>query len=173
MIDFDWHMPYPSQRHPVCADNLVATSQPLATAAGLAALKAGGNAVDAAVATGFALAVTYPAAGNIGGGGFMIVRLPDGSATSFDFRETAPAAARPDMFLDDRGEIDPDRIEAGYLAVGVPGTVRGLALAHARLGRLPWRDLVEPAARLARSRQPSQRPSTGSWLARCSPFLAP
>ena len=131
-------------------DGLVVSASRPASEVGGAVLAAGGNAVDAAVATGFALAVTYPAAGNIGGGGFMIVRLPDGSATSFDFRETAPAAARPDMFLDDRGEIDPDRIEAGYLAVGVPGTVRGLALAHARLGRLPWRDLVEPAARLAR-----------------------
>nr|MCS5617018.1 gamma-glutamyltransferase [Pirellulales bacterium] len=131
-------------------DGLVVSASRPASEVGAAGLAAGGNAVDAAVATGFALAVTYPAAGNLGGGGFMIVRLPDGSATSFDFRETAPAAARPDMFLDDRGEIDPDRIEAGYLAVGVPGTVRGLALAHARLGRLPWRDLVEPAARLAR-----------------------
>jgi gamma-glutamyltranspeptidase/glutathione hydrolase len=128
---------------------VVSASQP-ASEVGAAVLAAGGNAVDAAVATGFALAVTYPAAGNIGGGGFMIVRQPDGTATSFDFRETAPAAARPEMFLDDAGEIDVGRIESGYLAVGVPGTVRGLALAHARLGRLPWRDLVTPAARLAR-----------------------
>ncbi len=128
---------------------VVSASRP-ASEVGAAVLEHGGNAVDAAVATGFALAVTYPAAGNIGGGGFMVVRLVDGSATSFDFRETAPAAARPDMFLDDRGHVDASRIESGYLAVGVPGTVRGLALAHARLGRLPWRRLVEPAARLAR-----------------------
>ena len=131
-------------------EGLVVSASRPASEVGAAVLAEGGNAVDAAVATGFALAVTYPAAGNIGGGGFMVVRLPDGSATSFDFRETAPATARPDMFLDDRAEIDTGRIEAGYLAVGVPGTVRGLALAHARLGRLPWRDLVEPAARLAR-----------------------
>ena len=131
-------------------DGVVVSASRPASEVGAAILDAGGNAVDAAVATGFALAVTYPAAGNIGGGGFMVVRLPDGTATSFDFRETAPAAARPDMFLDDSGAIDTRRIEAGYLAVGVPGTVRGLALAHARLGRLAWQRLVEPAARLAR-----------------------
>jgi gamma-glutamyltranspeptidase / glutathione hydrolase len=128
---------------------VVAASRP-ASEVGAAVLDQGGNGVDAAVATGFALAVTYPAAGNIGGGGFMVVRRPDGTATSFDFRETAPAAARPDMFLDEDGDVDRRLIEAGYLAVGVPGTVRGFALAHARLGRLPWRQLVEPAVRLAR-----------------------
>jgi gamma-glutamyltranspeptidase/glutathione hydrolase len=128
---------------------VVSASRP-ASEVGAAVLGRGGNAVDAAVATGFALAVTYPAAGNIGGGGFMVVRLPDGTATTFDFRETAPAAARPDMFLDAEGRIDTSRIRAGYLAVGVPGTVRGLALAHGRFGRLPWRAVVEPAVRLAR-----------------------
>lgn len=127
---------------------VVSASKP-ASDVGAAVLAAGGNAVDAAVATGFALAVTFPAAGNIGGGGFMVVRLADGTATTFDFRETAPAAARPDMFLDAEGRIDTARIKAGYLAVGVPGTVRGLALAHERFGRLPWRDLVAPAVRLA------------------------
>jgi gamma-glutamyltranspeptidase/glutathione hydrolase len=128
---------------------VVSASRP-ASEVGAAVLGRGGNAVDAAVATGFALAVTYPAAGNIGGGGFMVVRPPDGTATTFDFRETAPAAARPDMFLDAEGRIDVGRIRAGYLAVGVPGTVRGFALAHGRFGRLPWRDLVTPAIRLAR-----------------------
>ena len=128
---------------------VVCASRP-ASEVGAAVLGAGGNAVDAAVATGLALAVTYPAAGNIGGGGFMVVRLPDGTATSFDFRETAPAAARPDMFLDAEGRIDVGRIKAGYLAVGVPGTVSGFTLAHSRFGRLPWRDVVEPAVRLAR-----------------------
>ncbi|MFM8413398.1 MAG: gamma-glutamyltransferase [Planctomycetota bacterium] len=131
-------------------DGVVVSASRPASEVGAEVLEQGGNAVDAAVATGFALAVTYPAAGNIGGGGFMVVRLPDGTATSFDFRETAPAAAHPDMFLDEAANIDTRRIEAGYLAVGVPGTVRGLALAHARLGRLAWRRLVEPAARLAR-----------------------
>lgn len=131
-------------------DGVVVSASRPASEVGAAVLEQGGNAVDAAVATGFALAVTFPAAGNIGGGGFMVVRLPDGTGTSFDFRETAPAAARPDMFLDDDANIDASRLEAGYLAVGVPGTVRGLALAHARLGRLAWQRLVEPAARLAR-----------------------
>ncbi|MEX0688678.1 MAG: gamma-glutamyltransferase [Pirellulales bacterium] len=134
---------------PAPAGVVVSASQP-ASEAGAAVLARGGNAVDAAVATGFALAVTYPAAGNIGGGGFMVVRLPDGKATTFDFRETAPAAARPDMFLDAEGRIDSSRIMTGYLAVGVPGTVRGFALAHARFGRLPWREVVEPAVQLAR-----------------------
>ena len=134
---------------PAPAGVVVSASQP-ASEAGAAVLARGGNAVDAAVATGFALAVTYPAAGNIGGGGFMVVRLPDGKATTFDFRETAPAAARPDMFLDAEGRIDLSRIMTGYLAVGVPGTVRGFALAHARFGRLPWREVVEPAVQLAR-----------------------
>lgn len=134
---------------PAPAGVVVSASQP-ASEAGAAVLARGGNAVDAAVATGFALAVTYPAAGNIGGGGFMVVRLPDGKATTFDFRETAPAAAHPDMFLDAEGRIDSSRIMTGYLAVGVPGTVRGFALAHARFGRLPWREVVEPAVQLAR-----------------------
>lgn len=128
---------------------VVSASLP-ASKVGAAILKQGGNAVDAAVATGFAMAVTYPAAGNIGGGGFMVVRLPDGSATSFDFRERAPAAATPAMFLDAHGAIDVSRIASGYLPVGVPGTVRGFALVHARHGRLPWREVVAPAVRLAR-----------------------
>lgn len=128
---------------------VVSATRP-ASEVGAAVLARGGNAVDAAVATGFALAVSYPAAGNIGGGGFMVIRMPDGSATSFDFRETAPAAATPTMFLDDAGEIDRGRVNAGYLAVGVPGTVRGFALAHAKLGRLPWREIVEPSVTLAR-----------------------
>jgi gamma-glutamyltranspeptidase / glutathione hydrolase len=128
---------------------VVSASQP-ASQIGAAILGRGGNAVDAAVATGFALAVTFPAAGNLGGGGFMVVRMADGTATTFDFRETAPAAARPEMFLDATGRIDTRRIESGYLSVGTPGSVRGLALAHERLGRLAWREVVEPAARLAR-----------------------
>lgn len=111
--------------------------------AGLAVLRDGGSAVDAAVATAFALAVTYPPAGNIGGGGFMIV-YPGGneSPVCIDYRETAPAAATPGMF-----GLDADR--QTQLQVGVPGTVRGLALAHRRFGKLPWKKLLEPAIRLA------------------------
>jgi gamma-glutamyltranspeptidase/glutathione hydrolase len=134
---------------PAPAGVVVSASRP-ASEVGAAILGRGGNAVDAAVAAGFALAVTFPAAGNIGGGGFMVVRLPDGSATTFDFRETAPARATSTMFLSDDGTIDLSRITAGYLAVGVPGTVRGLALAHTKLGRLSWRQVIEPALAVAR-----------------------
>jgi gamma-glutamyltranspeptidase/glutathione hydrolase len=116
---------------------------------GAAVLARGGNAVDAAVATAFAMAVTHPTAGNIGGGGFMIVRLPNGAATAFDYRETAPGKATPTMYLGADGNINRSLTAAGYLAPGVPGTVRGMALAHRKFGKLPWRDVVSPAADLA------------------------
>ncbi len=127
---------------------VVSTSAP-ASDVGAAVLRRGGNAVDAAVATAFALAVTHPSAGNLGGGGFMVVRTPSGEATTFDYRERAPRAATPTMYLDGKGAIDRSLTAAGYLAPGVPGTVRGLALAHARFGRLAWADVVTPAADLA------------------------
>jgi gamma-glutamyltranspeptidase/glutathione hydrolase len=129
---------------------LVVSASAPASDIGAAVLRAGGNAVDAAVATAFALAVTYPIAGNIGGGGFMVVRLADGRATTFDYRERAPLRATATMYLDSAGQIDRARAHTGYLSVGVPGTVRGLALAHRRFGRLPWTDLVRPAAELAK-----------------------
>lgn len=116
---------------------------------GAAILARGGNAVDATVATAFALAVTHPSAGNIGGGGFMVYRAASGEATTFDFREKAPLSATPTMMLNADGTIAYARTDSGWLAPGVPGTVRGLALAHQRLGRLPWRDVVRPAAALA------------------------
>lgn len=112
-------------------------------------LKAGGNAVDAAVATAFALAVTYPEAGNLGGGGFMTLYV-DGKPYFLDYRERAPAAARPDMYLDAKGEVAPNLSIVGNLAVGVPGTVRGLAEAHQRFGKLPWKRVLAPAIRYAR-----------------------
>lgn len=112
-------------------------------------LAEGGNAVDAAVAVGFALAVTHPAAGNIGGGGFLLVHSPGGVARAFDYRETAPAAATAEMFLGPDGEIDPEKAGIGHWVVGVPGTVAGLAEAHRQLGSLPWARLVQPARRLA------------------------
>ncbi len=122
---------------------VVSVSQP-ASQAGLQSLRRNGSAVDAAVATAFALAVTYPAAGNIGGGGYMLLVPPDGEgSTVFDFRETAPAAATVDMFVQEAARTPHRR-------VGVPGTVRGLAMAHERFGRLPWRDLIAPAVTLAR-----------------------
>jgi gamma-glutamyltranspeptidase/glutathione hydrolase len=105
--------------------------------------------VDAAVAVAFALAVTHPAAGNIGGGGFMLVRQANGKTTAFDYRERAPFKATPTMYLNAQGKIDRSLTAAGYLAPGVPGTVRGLELAHRTLGRLPWREVVMPAVKLA------------------------
>ena len=120
-----------------------------ATDVGIRVLRDGGNAVDAAAAVGLAMAVTYPTAGNLGGGGFMVIRMNDGRTAAIDFRETAPAAARKDMYLDSRGERIPKASTVGYRAVGVPGTVAGLALARERYGRLPWARLVEPAESLA------------------------
>ena len=128
---------------------MVVAHEPLAAAVGRDILQAGGTAVDAAVATAFALAVTHPAAGNIGGGGFMIVRPVNGAAAAYDFREIAPAGAFPEMFLVD-GVYDRVRHHDGHIAVGVPGTVAGLHLAWSEHGRLPWRRLVRPAIELAR-----------------------
>jgi len=113
-----------------------------------AVLRSGGNAVDAAIAGAFTLAVTYPEAGNIGGGGFMLAWL-DGEPAFLDYRETAPAAATRDMYLDATGEIVGDPSLTGHKAVGVPGTVAGLWASHQRYGRLPWKDLVTPAIALA------------------------
>lgn len=128
---------------------LVVSTQALASNAGAAILHKGGNAVDAAVATAFALAVTHPSAGNIGGGGFMIVREVSGKAVTFDYREKAPLKSKPDMYLDPQGKIVRKLTNEGYLAPGVPGTVRGLELAHKRYGKLPWKDVVSPAVQLA------------------------
>ena len=130
-------------------NGLVVSQELHASEAGLSILRKGGNAVDAAIATAFALAVTHPAAGNLGGGGFMVVMLGDGTSTTFDFRERAPTASRPDMFLGKDGKYDSARHHFSHLAVGVPGSVAGLQLAHQRLGKLPSRELVEPAVRLA------------------------
>lgn len=128
---------------PEYRQGVVVTVSAPGSEAGLSILKAGGNAVDAAVATAFALAVTYPAAGNIGGGGFMMIHFPGGKATCIEYRETAPAAAHEKMYRKDESIFT-------HRAVGVPGTVRGMALAHAKYGKLPWKKLVEPAVRLAR-----------------------
>jgi gamma-glutamyltranspeptidase/glutathione hydrolase len=127
---------------------VVCTSAP-ACDAGASVLAKGGNAVDAAVATAFALAVTLPAAGNIGGGGFMIVRTSQGELTSFDFREQAPLKSTPTMYVGNDGKIIRSLTDAGYLAPGVPGPVRGLSMAHKKFGRLPWKDVVMPGVLLA------------------------
>jgi gamma-glutamyltranspeptidase/glutathione hydrolase len=141
-------------REPVRASNgMVVAAERHAAEVGRDVLQRGGNAVDAAVAVGLALAVTHPPAGNLGGGGFMLIHFPDGASTFIDFRETAPAAAARDMYLDPHGEPT-DQSIVGYRAVGVPGTVRGLALALAKYGSLRWRDLVRPARLLAEKGYP-------------------
>ncbi len=127
-----------------------ASSEEQATAAACRVLARGGNAVDAAVALHFALAVTYPAAGNLGGGGFMLVHLPGGENAFLDFREVAPLAAGPDLYRTPDGGVDPEASRTGWKAVAVPGAVFGLAEAHRRWGRLPWPEVVAPAIRLAR-----------------------
>jgi len=129
-------------------DGLVACTSAPACDAGAMVLAKGGSAVDAAVATAFALAVTLPSAGNIGGGGFMVVQQANGAATTFDYREKAPLKSTRTMYMRD-GKVDITLTNQGYLAPGVPGTVRGLALAHRKFGRLPWRDVVMPAVQLA------------------------
>jgi gamma-glutamyltranspeptidase/glutathione hydrolase len=130
-------------------DGLVVCVSAPACDAGASVLARGGNAVDAAVATALALAVTHPSAGNIGGGGFMIVRTVSGDVTSFDYREKAPFKATRTMYLKPDGTIDRSLTSAGYLAPGVPGTLRGLELAHKKFGKFPWKDVVMPSAQLA------------------------
>lgn len=145
--------------HPVFARNgMVVAQEEIAAAVGRDVLKAGGNAVDAAVATGFALAVTLPRAGNLGGGGFLVVHLKaKGLTRALDFRETAPAATTPDVFLNDKGEADPQKSRFSGLAVGVPGSVAGLAAAHAAWGsgRFTLAELIRPAIALARDGFPA------------------
>jgi len=135
---------------------VVSVSAP-ASDVGAAILAKGGNAVDAAVATAFALAVTHPSAGNIGGGGFMIIRLPNGTATTIDYRERAPGKSTPTMYLGADGKIDRSLTSSGWLASGVPGTVRGLEMAHKKFGKLPWGEVVKPAADLATNGWPLSR----------------
>lgn len=128
---------------------VVVSSHHLSSDAGAAILAKGGNAVDAAVATAFSLAVTHPSAGNIGGGGFMVIRLADGTSTTIDYRERAPLASTATMYMNKNGSINHAATDSGWRAPGVPGTVRGLAMAHARFGKLQWSELVLPAAELA------------------------
>ena len=127
---------------------MVSSNSALASEAGLEVLRQGGNAVDAAVATGFALAVTYPAAGNIGGGGFMVIRLANGEVAAIDYREIAPLAATRDMYLDPSGRKT-DKSLVGHLASGVPGAVAGMTEAQRRFGRLTLTQVMAPAIRLA------------------------
>jgi len=128
---------------------MVVSAHPLASQVGADIMRKGGNAIDAAIATQFALAVVYPVAGNIGGGGFMVVRFHDGSVDALDYREKAPAAAHPDMYLAETGAAIPELSARGHLSAGVPGTVAGLVEAHQKYGKLPWKELVQPAIDLA------------------------
>src|SRR5512145_1875835 len=128
---------------------VVVSGSPVASEVGREILRAGGNAVDAATAVGFALAVVHPEAGNIGGGGFSVIRLADGSVQALDYREAAPGRAAREMYLDLSGNVT-DQSVTGHLAAGTPGAVAGLAEQHRRYGRLPWRQVIEPAIRLAR-----------------------
>ena len=171
---------------------MVVAQETRAARIGVEILQGGGNAVDAAVATGFALAVTYPRAGNIGGGGYMVIHLASqsgpggsvyGATRAIDYRETAPAAVTRDVFLDANGEADPEKSRNSALAIGVPGTVAGLALAHARYGsgRFTLAELIAPAIRLARDGIPIEddvadslpraRPRLARWPASAKVFL--
>jgi len=170
---------------PVTAKHGMVTSQERrATHVGVEILKAGGNAVDAAVAVGFALAVTHPQAGNIGGGGFMLVHLAARNETvAIDYRETAPAATTRDLFLDEKGEVDPRKSRDSALGAGVPGTVAGLALAHEKYGsgKFTLAQLIAPAIRLAREgfevdddladSLPRAQPRLARWPASAKIFL--
>ena len=141
---------------PIGTGGAVAAADPLAVEVGLEALRAGGNAVDAAVATALALAVVYPEAGNLGGGGFAVVRM-GGDLAALDFREVGPAKARHDMYLDAQGKPVPGASLVGPLAAGVPGSPAGLYALHQRYGRLPWTRVVAPARRLAAEGFPVSR----------------
>jgi gamma-glutamyltranspeptidase/glutathione hydrolase len=128
---------------------MVVSTHPAASEIGLAILKKGGNAIDAAVAVNFALAVCHPSAGNIGGGGFLVYRDKSGNVKALDYREKAPSAASRDMYLDPNGNIIPGKSMTGIFSVGVPGTVAGMQEMHDKLGYLPWAELVKPAVDLA------------------------
>jgi gamma-glutamyltranspeptidase/glutathione hydrolase len=143
---------YDDLQHPVLgASGMVAAQNCLAAETGAQILADGGNAIDAAIATGFSLAVTLPRAGNLGGGGFMLIHdAASGENVAIDYREMAPQKATRDMYLDENGDVDTNRSRFSHLAAGVPGTVAGFYAAHEKLGRLPWKTLLQPAIRQAR-----------------------
>jgi gamma-glutamyltranspeptidase / glutathione hydrolase len=139
----------PNRKGLVTENAMVVSAHPLASRIGNDILAAGGNAIDATVAVHFALAVVYPAAGNIGGGGFVVYRSAKGECHTLDYREKAPAAAERDMYLDDSGEADAEKSIYGHLASGVPGSVDGMVTIHRKFGSMPWEVLLQPAIRLA------------------------
>src|SRR6187401_144820 len=143
-------VPADAVRQPVRARHgMTVAMESQAADVGVAVLQKGGNAVDAAVAMGFAMAATHPFAGNLGGGGFMLIRFADGRSTFIDFREMAPAAATRDMYLDAKGELTKDSIE-GWRSSGVPGTVRGFQMAVEKYGKRSWAESLAPAIQLAK-----------------------
>ena len=139
---------YETHKEIVCKNGAVVSAHALASEVGVNILKEGGNAVDAAIATQLALAVVYPGAGNIGGGGFMIIHLNGGKNIAIDFRETAPAAATRDMYLDANGNPQMNLSQDGHLSVGVPGSVAGI-FAAMKYAKLPFKKLIQPAINLA------------------------
>ena len=153
LVFFTVLLPVPAEAlSPAAGRNgMVASSEPLASQAGVEILRMGGNAVDAAVAVGFAMAVTFPQAGNLGGGGFMTIRMANGSAVVVDYREQAPAAASRNMYQDAQGNLIPGSSTVGARAAGVPGTVMGLALAEQKYGKLGLAGVMAPAIRMARN----------------------
>ncbi|MEQ1912523.1 MAG: gamma-glutamyltransferase, partial [Vicinamibacterales bacterium] len=151
-------VPAEATRQPVRARHgLVVAMESLAVDVGVGVLQRGGNAVDAAVAVGFAMAVTHPFAGNIGGGGYMLIRMADGRATFIDFRERAPEASTRNMYLDPQGNLTRDSIE-GWRSSGVPGSVRGFELANTKYGTRKWADNLAPAVDLATKGYPVSYP---------------
>jgi gamma-glutamyltranspeptidase / glutathione hydrolase len=178
--------PRPRLQPVLAPHGMVTAQESRATRIGVDVLEKGGNAVDAAVAVGFALAVTHPQAGPLGGGGFMVIHLAErNESVAIDYRETAPQAVTPDIFLDDKGEADPEKSRNSALAIGVPGTVAGLTLAHARYGsgRFTLADLLAPAIALARDGFPVEddladtlprlRGRLARWPAAAKIFLRP
>lgn len=131
-------------------NGMVVSTHPIASKVGVEVLQKGGNAIDAAVAVNFALAVVHPAAGNIGGGGFLVYRNSAGEKFALDYREKAPGKGSRDMYLDQNGNAIPEKSQSGILSVGVPGTVAGVYEMHQKFGKLPWREIVHPSVVLAR-----------------------
>jgi len=151
-------VPAQATRQPVRARHgMVVAMESIAADVGVSALQKGGNAVDAAVAVGFALAVTHPFAGNIGGGGYMLIRMADGRSTFIDFRERAPGKSTRDMYLDQQGNLTRDSIE-GWRSSGVPGSVRGFEMANTKYGRRTWAENMAPAIELATKGYPVSYP---------------
>jgi len=151
-----------AQSFQVGSRGVVVSASKLASDVGIEIMRNGGNAVDAAIGVGFALAVVYPPAGNIGGGGFMVVRTPDGDVTTLDFRERAPQKAHRDMYLDENGKPIGNLSTEGALASGVPGSVAGYAYAYEKYGSKSWQELLEPSVRLARDGYPATYHISGS-----------